>query len=74
MNGSLDPAAGSHLIWADVAYDLGYPEELQPLVSCASDLEDWDESWGFSIETLNEEAFEAAEKLLSEQSPGERKD
>ncbi|MGW3875548.1 hypothetical protein ACWEC4_42300, partial [Streptomyces sp. NPDC005055] len=74
VNGSLDPAAGSHLIWADVAYDLGYPEDLQPLVSCASNLEDWDESWGVSIETLKENAFEAAEQLLSRQPPGERKD
>ncbi|MFB7312197.1 hypothetical protein [Streptomyces sp. NPDC056192] len=73
VNGSLDPAAGSHLIWADVAYDLGYPEDLQPLVSCASNLEDWDESWGVSIETLKEEASEAAEQLLSKQPPGERK-
>lgn len=29
-DGSLDPAAGTHVIWADVAYDLGYPEELEP--------------------------------------------
>ncbi|WP_223830907.1 hypothetical protein [Streptomyces venezuelae] len=29
-DGSLDPAVGTHLIWADIAYDLGYPEELKP--------------------------------------------
>ncbi|MFC8239266.1 hypothetical protein [Streptomyces sp. NPDC057284] len=73
-DGSLDPAAGTHLIWADVAYDLNYPEDLQPLVSCALNLEDWDESWGVSVEALKEEAIEAAEQLLSKQPPGERKD
>lgn len=40
-DGSLDPAAGAHLIWADVAYDLGYPEELEPLVHCAHSLDGW---------------------------------
>ncbi|MFF1839465.1 hypothetical protein ACFVXE_35640 [Streptomyces sp. NPDC058231] len=74
VNGSLDPATGTHLIWADVAYDLDYPEGLQPLVSCASNLDDWDESWGVSIETLKEEAIEAAQQLLSQQPPRERKD
>lgn len=32
-DGSLDPAAGTHLIWADIAFDLDYPEELEPLVA-----------------------------------------
>ncbi|WP_406414170.1 hypothetical protein OG923_32505 [Streptomyces halstedii] len=72
VNGSLDPAAGSHLIWADVAYDLGYPDDLLPLVGCASNLEDWDENWSVSIETLKKEAYEAAEHLLSKQPSGER--
>ncbi|MFD9225537.1 hypothetical protein ACFWDI_37275 [Streptomyces sp. NPDC060064] len=74
VDGSLDPAAGSHLIWADVAYDLGYPEDLQPLVSCAINLDGWDESWGVSIEALKGEALEAADQLLSTRPPGERKD
>ncbi|MFE3901416.1 hypothetical protein ACFXPY_13955 [Streptomyces sp. NPDC059153] len=74
VDGSLDPAAGTYLMWADVAYDLGYPEDLQPLVSCALNLDDWDENWGVSVEALQEEAIEAAEQLLSEQPPGERKD
>ncbi len=72
--GSLDPATGTHLIWADVAYDLNYPEDLQPLVSCALNLDDWDESWGVSVEALKEEAIKAAEQLLSKQPLGERKD
>lgn len=74
VDGSLDPATGTHLIWADVAYDLNYPEDLQPLVSCSLNLDDWDESWDVSVEALKEEAIKAAEQLLSKQPPGERKD
>ncbi|MGW0184730.1 hypothetical protein ACWDV7_03115 [Streptomyces sp. NPDC003362] len=64
-DGSLDPAAGTHLIWADIAYDLGYPIELQPLVHCAHNLHGWEESWGVPIEELNREAIEAAKQFLS---------
>ncbi|WP_225995177.1 hypothetical protein [Streptomyces arboris] len=67
-DGSLDPAAGTHLIWADIAYDLGYPEELEPLVHCAHNLDGWEESWGVSVEELNEEAVEAAKQFLSKRS------
>ncbi len=63
-DGSLDPATGTHLIWADVAYDLGHPEELQSLVSCHFSLDEWDESWKVSVEELNREAVEAAKQLL----------
>ncbi|MFB7368444.1 hypothetical protein ACFC0D_01135 [Streptomyces sp. NPDC056222] len=73
VDGSLDPATGAHLIWADVAYDLDYPEDLQPLVSCALTLDDWDESWDVSVEALKNEAIDAAEQLLIK-PPGERKD
>ncbi len=52
-DGSLDPATGTHLIRANVAYDLGYPEELDPLVSCALNLEGWEESRGVSFEELD---------------------
>ncbi|WP_251061543.1 hypothetical protein [Streptomyces sp. ISL-100] len=45
---SLDPATGTHLIWADTAHDLGYPEELEPLIHCAHSLDGWEESWGVS--------------------------
>ncbi|MFD9245691.1 hypothetical protein ACFV0D_27935 [Streptomyces sp. NPDC059556] len=67
-DGSLDPAAGTHLIWADVAYDLGYPEELEPLVRCAHNLDGWEESWGVAVEELNGEAVEAARRFLSTSS------
>lgn len=71
---TLEPATGAYLIRADVAYDLDYPEDLQTLVSCALNLDDWDESWSVSVEALKEEAIKAAEQLVSEQPPGERKD
>ncbi len=73
-DGSLDPAVGTHLIWADIAHDLDWPEELQPLVASALDLEDWQESWGVGRDVLTGQAVEAAEHLLSRQSPGERND
>ncbi|MGW7309013.1 hypothetical protein ACWGI1_25975 [Streptomyces sp. NPDC054835] len=63
-DGTLDPATGTHLIWADVAYDLGYPEELQSLVACHFNLDEWEESWEVSVEELNTEAVEAAKQFL----------
>ncbi|MEU4929505.1 hypothetical protein AB0G54_23765 [Streptomyces yokosukanensis] len=65
-DGSLEPAVGTHLIRADIAYDLGYPIELEPLVHCAHNLESWEESWGVSVEELNREAVDAAKQFLSE--------
>ncbi|GAA2326081.1 hypothetical protein OKJ48_29130 [Streptomyces kunmingensis] len=64
-DGSLDPATGTHLIWADIAYDLGDPQDLEPLVICAINLDGWEESWGVSREQLNREAVEAANQFLS---------
>ncbi|MEW2296205.1 hypothetical protein ABZ719_26510 [Streptomyces sp. NPDC006743] len=64
-DGSLDPAVGTRHIWADIAYDLGYPTELEPLVHCALDLDGWEEAWGVSIEELNRKAVEAAKQFLS---------
>ncbi|MGW0395360.1 hypothetical protein ACWDYJ_31700 [Streptomyces sp. NPDC003042] len=69
--GTLDPATGTHLIWADIAYDLGYPEELEPLVHCAHHLDGWEESWGVSLEELNREAVEAAKQFLNKRSAAE---
>ncbi|MER6141924.1 hypothetical protein ABT174_18055 [Streptomyces sparsogenes] len=70
-DGSLDPAVGTHLIWADIAYDLGYPEELEPLVHCAHNLEGWEKSWGVSFEGLSREAIEAAKQFLNKQPTAE---
>jgi hypothetical protein len=74
VDGSLDPATDTHLIWADIAYDLNYPEDLQKLVSCALNLADWQKSWSISVEAPKEGAIEAAGHLRSKQPPGERKD
>jgi hypothetical protein len=69
--GTLDSATGTHLIWADIAYDLGYPEELQSLVACHFNLDGWEESWGVSVEELNREAVEAAKQFLIKRSAAE---
>ncbi|MGQ4457556.1 hypothetical protein [[Kitasatospora] papulosa] len=70
-DGTLDPATGTHLIWADVAYDLGYPKELQSLVSCALNLDEWEENWRASVEELDQEAVEAAKQFLSKRPAAE---
>ncbi|MBT2511912.1 hypothetical protein J7I98_40455 [Streptomyces sp. ISL-98] len=68
---SLDSAVGTHLIWAHIAYDLGYPEELEPLVHCAHNLDGWEESWGVSFEELSREAVEAAKHFLNQRPTAE---
>ena len=73
-DGSLVPAAGTYLIWADIACDLEYPEELKPLVHCAHNLDGWEESWGVPFEELNREAVEAAKQFLSKRSAAEAGD
>ncbi|MEU9234427.1 hypothetical protein [Streptomyces subrutilus] len=67
-DGSLDPAVGTHLIRAELAYELGDPDELEPLVRCAHDLDGWEESWGIPYEELQREAVEAAEQFLGKWS------
>ncbi|MGW6710832.1 hypothetical protein ACWGDE_38915 [Streptomyces sp. NPDC054956] len=67
-DGSLDPATGTYTIWADIASDLGYPEELEPLVQCALILSDWDEGRGVALEELNGEAIEAAKQFIAKRS------
>ncbi|WP_405736325.1 hypothetical protein OG607_44615 [Streptomyces sp. NBC_01537] len=69
-DGSLDPATGTHLICADIAYDLADPEELEPLVHSAANLDGWEESWGVSFEELNREAVEAAKQFLNRRPGG----
>jgi len=64
-DGSLDTATGTHIIWADIAYDLDYPEELEPLVHCAHNLDGWEESGGVSSDELKREAVEAAKQFWS---------
>ncbi|MFF4393944.1 hypothetical protein ACFY0G_45760 [Streptomyces sp. NPDC001552] len=70
-DGTLAPATGTHIIWADIAYDLGYPDDLEPLVSCALSWDDCQESWGVPFEELNKEAVEAAKQFLIKRSAAE---
>ncbi|MET9416934.1 hypothetical protein ABZY03_22650 [Streptomyces klenkii] len=59
------------LVRADIAYNLGCPEELEPLVHCAYDLDGWEESWGVPFEELSREAVEAAKEFLSKRPAAE---
>ncbi|MFF8511827.1 hypothetical protein ACF064_27485 [Streptomyces sp. NPDC015492] len=74
-DGSLDPAVGTHLMGADIAYDLGYPAELQSFVRSAVVFDCWEEErWDVSLEELNGEAIEAAKQFLSRKSATETGD
>ncbi|MEV6330449.1 hypothetical protein [Streptomyces sp. NPDC051909] len=64
VDGSLDPASGAHLISAEIADDLGRPEELDALVHCSCMLDSWEESWSVPVAALEAEAIEAARALL----------
>lgn len=68
VDGSLDAAAGACRIWHDVAWNLDYPDALQPLVVCAHHLDDWNEDWGVPVEKLKNDAIEAAAHFLTQQS------
>lgn len=72
VDGSLDAAGGAFRIWRDVAWDLDYPEALQPLVVCAHHLDDWHENWNVPVERLKNDAVEAAAPFLIQQPPAER--
>ncbi|MGW2820838.1 hypothetical protein ACWC24_07505 [Streptomyces sp. NPDC001443] len=73
VDGSLDPATGADQIWLEMLTELDlrwpYPEELRPIALCASDLEDWNESWDISLDDLKAKAFQAAQRLLRARSP-----
>ncbi|MFF4955461.1 hypothetical protein [Streptomyces chattanoogensis] len=71
VDGSLDAAVGALRIWRDVAWDLDYPDVLQPLVVCAHNLDDWNDNWGIPVEKLKVEAVEAAAHFLAQQPPSE---
>ncbi|MCX2182772.1 hypothetical protein KV205_19910 [Streptomyces sp. SKN60] len=66
VDGSLDAASGAYLIRAEIADDLGRPEELDALIHCSVALDSWEESWGEggAVEVLEAEAVEAARALL----------
>jgi hypothetical protein len=69
VDGSLDPATGADRIWLEMLTELDlrwpYPDELRPIAVCASDLEDWNDSWDTSREDLEAEAVRAAQHLLN---------
>ncbi|MFI6355475.1 hypothetical protein ACIBJF_23040, partial [Streptomyces sp. NPDC050743] len=75
VDGSLDPATGADQIWLEMLTELDlrwpYPEELHPIALCASDLEDWNESWDISLDDLKAKAFQAAQHLLRARPPEE---
>jgi hypothetical protein len=68
LDGSLDPAVGADRIWLEMLTELDlrwpYPEELRPIAVCASELEDWNDTWDTPLEELKAEAFRAAQRLL----------
>ncbi|WP_232247375.1 hypothetical protein [Kitasatospora azatica] len=69
VDGSLDPAIGTYQIWVDAAYDLDYPQELREVVSCAINLDSWNEDWGVRgvpFEALKAEAADAAKRFLTQ--------
>jgi hypothetical protein len=64
-NGTMDPAEGADLIWREVAWDLGFPDELQPIVQCAILIDDLDQQRGSSLKELRDEALNAARQLVA---------
>ncbi|MGW5350591.1 hypothetical protein ACWERV_08735 [Streptomyces sp. NPDC004031] len=68
VDGSRDPVAGAYDVWS-VATELGYPDELQPLVVCAINLDDWQADWSPAREDLAAEAVEAARRYLAGRHP-----
>ncbi|MCY0917432.1 hypothetical protein OS965_04465 [Streptomyces sp. H27-G5] len=50
VDGCVEAAIGAFMIRADIAYELGHPAELEPLVCRAINLDAWEESWGVSFE------------------------
>ncbi|REK84530.1 hypothetical protein DY245_43015 [Streptomyces inhibens] len=71
VDGSLAPAVGAFRIWRDVAWDLDYPDALQPLVVCAYNLDDWDDNWDVPVEKIKSDAIEAAAHFLNQKPPTE---
>ncbi|MEV6017551.1 hypothetical protein AB0M09_18620, partial [Streptomyces sp. NPDC051997] len=59
----------ANLIWVEAASELGYPDRLQPIVHCASELDDWDTSWSTPLEQLKGEVVVAARALIESGGP-----
>ncbi|MFE4057627.1 hypothetical protein ACFXP3_15240 [Streptomyces sp. NPDC059096] len=69
VDGSLGPATGADLIWAEAAMELDYPDRLQPIVECAIHPADWDAAWSTPLEQLKEEVLVAARALVEHGEP-----
>ncbi len=69
VDGSLDPATGADLIWAEAAMELDYPDRLQPIVECAIQLADWNAACSTPLEQLKEEVLVAARALVEHRGP-----
>ncbi|MFI8180810.1 hypothetical protein ACIF70_09835 [Actinacidiphila glaucinigra] len=67
-DGSLDPATGAVMIWTESAMELGYPAELRPIVTCAIQLDDWNEDWTISQEEITSDVVRAVHELLRNRS------
>lgn len=68
-DGSLAPAAGAQLIYTEAAMELRHPGALEPIVHCALMLDDWNEAWTVSRESLEDDALQAAHDLLCNRPP-----
>ncbi|MFJ9448532.1 hypothetical protein ACIRRH_43070 [Kitasatospora sp. NPDC101235] len=65
VDGSLSPAVGADMIWVEVAVELGYPDELQPVVQWALVLADWNENWDITLEEINTNIVQGAQEVLA---------
>ncbi|MDX3076104.1 hypothetical protein [Streptomyces sp. MI02-7b] len=63
-DGSLNPATGADMVWTEAAMELRYPPELQPIVTCAIQLDDWNEDWTISRDEITSNVVRAAHELL----------
>ncbi len=70
-DGAIDPATGAYLIWVEVAMRLGCPNELQPIVDCAMELElhASGETRDISLDRVEDDIHRAVQALLSTRWP-----
>ncbi|WUD78369.1 hypothetical protein OG937_44990 [Streptomyces sp. NBC_00510] len=67
-DGSLDPATGADMIWTEAAMELRYPPVLEPVVTCAIQLDDWNEDWTISRDEITSNVVRAVHELLQKRS------
>jgi hypothetical protein len=64
-DGHLDPAEGALMIWHEVGWEPDRPAGLEEIVHCAVALDDWDEGWSVTRESLKRDVVAAARDLLA---------